>query len=296
MHNTNLFLLFPLVSSISYTLSAILFKRAMEQGVSAWYINFLSNIASFVLVIPIFFIVDKSPFHFSILPPLLASVIFMVGQLASLLALQKGDVSVATPLLGTKVLFVALFTIIVIHQPISLMLWTAAGCTAGGFFLLCGPKTQSRRKFTATVAFSLVCAASFAFCDILIQKWAPSYGAGQFLIWLFLLNALVSFFFIPAFKTSWRTYPGTVWRPLLFGVLFVAIQAVLMGIALSWFGNATATNIVFSLRGIWSVIMIIIWKFGAFFNNAEKNAGTSMMISRLAGSGLLFVAIVLILL
>jgi hypothetical protein len=65
-----------------------------------------------------------------------------------------------------------------------------------------------------------------------------------------------------------------------------------MGVALSYFGNATAVNIVFSSRGIWSVL--IVWRFGALFDNKESFAGKSAMFARLAGSTLLFAAIALV--
>jgi drug/metabolite transporter (DMT)-like permease len=216
----------------------------------------------------------------------------MVGQMASVLALKQGDVSVATPLLGMKVLLVAIFTVIVLCQPVSLGLWAAAFMATFAFVLLRGPKGRSRSNFLSTVLYSLLCAASFALCDILIQKWAPSCGSGKFLALMFMIIAVLSLGFVPFFRFKPFSYSLLTWKWLWWGISCIAVQAVGMGIALSYFGNATATNIVFSSRGIWSVL--IVWRLGAFFGNTEREAGARTMVARLAGSTLLFAAIALV--
>ena len=286
------YLLLPFLSSIIYAFSAVIFKKVLDAGTDPWFINFLSNAATCVLALPLLF---ADPMPLGAMPlarPLIAGVIFMVGQMASVLALKQGDVSVATPLLGMKVLLVALFTVTVLHQPVSPGLWAAAFMAAFAFVLLRGPQGGSRSNFMSTVLYSLLCAASFALCDILIQKWAPSCGSGKFLTLMFIIIAVLSLVFVPIFRAGPLSYSLKTWKWLGWGILFIALQAIGMGIALSYFGNATATNIVFSSRGIWSVL--IVWRLGALFGNKEKDAGKKTMVARLAGSTLLFAAIVLV--
>jgi EamA-like transporter family. len=286
------YLLLPFVSSIIYTFSAVIFKKLLDDGVNPWFINFLSNVATCVLALPLLFADPMLMHSMPFVRPLIAGLVFMVGQMASLLALKHGDVSVATPLLGMKVLLVALFTVIVLYQPVSPGLWAAAFMATFAFVLLRGPKSRSRSNFLSTVLYSLLCAASFALCDILIQKWAPSCGSGKFLTLMFIIIAVLSLVFLPFFRLEPLSYSSKAWKWLSWGIFFIALQALGMGIALSYFGNATATNIVFSSRGIWSVL--IVWRFGALFGNKEKEAGTNTMIARLAGSTLLFAAIALV--
>lgn len=287
-----LFLLLPFASSVIYTLSAVIFKKVLDNGVNPWFINFLSNVATCVLALPLL-AADPMPLHgMPLVRPLMAGLVFMVGQMASLLALKQGDVSVATPLLGTKVLLVALFTVLVLGQPVSFKLWAAAFLTTFALVLLRGPKGGSRTNFLSTVLYSLLCAASFALCDILIQKWAPSCGPGKFITVMFIFVAFSSLVFLPFFRLAPLSYDKKTWKWLCYGIVFIAVQALGMGIALSYFGNATATNIVFSSRGIWSVL--IVWRFGKLFGNREKEAGPRTMVARLAGSTLLFAAIALV--
>jgi drug/metabolite transporter (DMT)-like permease len=287
-----LYLFLPFISSIIYTFSAVIFKKILDAGVNPWFINFLSNVATCVLALPLLFV---DPMPLTAMPfwqPLIAGLVFMVGQMASVLALKQGDVSVATPLLGMKVLLVAVFTVIVLCQPVSPGLWAAAFMATFAFVLLRGPRGRSRSNFLSTVLYSLLCAASFALCDILIQKWAPSCGSGKFLTLMFIIIAVASIGFIPFFRFGPLLYSSNTWKWLWWGALCIALQAIGMGIALSYFGNATATNIVFSSRGIWSVL--IVWRLGAMFGNREREAGTKAMVARLAGSTLLFAAIALV--
>jgi drug/metabolite transporter (DMT)-like permease len=163
---------------------------------------------------------------------------------------------------------------------------------AFAFVLLRGPGGRSRKNFLSTVLYSLLCASSFALCDILIQKWAPSCGSGKFLAVMFIIIAAASLVFVPFFRLEPLSYSSNTWKWLGLGTLCIALQALGMGIALSYFGNATATNIIFSSRGIWSVL--IVWRLGALFGNNEREAGAKTMAARLAGSTLLFAAIALV--
>lgn len=286
------YLFLPLFSSILYTVSVIIFKKILKTGVNSWVINFLSNIASGTLAVPFYFVDPLSSHHASFFQPFIVGLLFLVGQTTSFFALKSGDVSVATPLLGIKVILVALFTVIVLAQPVSLELWVAAFLASSAFILLRGPRDQVHTNFTATVAYSFISALCFALCDILIQKWAPAYGSGKFLALMFMSVSIYSLGFIPFFRTAPLSYSSATWRWLIAGVLFIALQTIGMAIALSYFGNATEVNIIYSLRGIWSVLLV--WWFGQWFENREKDAGKTTMVARLVGSMLLFAAIVLI--
>jgi hypothetical protein len=59
------------------------------------------------------------------------------------------------------------------------------------------------------------------------------------------------------------------------------------------FGNATATNVLYSSRGLWSVV--VVWAVGHWFSNREQQLGASVLRWRLAGALLMITAIALIL-
>ena len=66
----------------------------------------------------------------------LPAMLFFAGQVFTLLALSTGDVSVATPVLGVKILLVALLTAVLIGDPIGARLWTAAALSTTAIALL----------------------------------------------------------------------------------------------------------------------------------------------------------------
>ena len=60
------------------------------------------------------------------------------------------------------------------------------------------------------------------------------------------------------------------------------------------FHNATAANVIYSSRGLWSVVAV--WAIGHWFANRERHLGAEVLRWRLAGAGLMMAAIALVLL
>lgn len=287
-----LYLLLPLISAITYTFAAMLFKKIMENGGNIWYINFLSNIGTFILAVPFYFLSSHSAGDVDYLKPLFTSLIFIAGQTFSLLSLKYGDVSVATPLLGAKVIMVAFFTVLLLGIPVPVLWWVASVLAVIALALLRGNSEQTKKSFVPTVVFSLLCSLCFALCDIYIQKWAPAFGADRFISVMFFIIAVLSFGFIPMFRKSKMLFPSPVSWWLGISIACISVQGVAMAVALSRFGNATAINIVFSSRGMWSVLFI--WWLGRFFGNDERLLGRRVFWERLIGATLILAAIVLV--
>src|SRR6185503_11477207 len=111
-------LVLPLTAALLYVFGALLVKRSGDFGVGVWRTAFISNLTSamiFQLLLPL-----GGPFHPERLwQPALLGAVFLVAQLLNYLALERGDVSVATPVLGLKIILVALFTTLLLAQGIS---------------------------------------------------------------------------------------------------------------------------------------------------------------------------------
>ena len=58
--------------------------------------------------------------------PLIGGLLFLAGQVFTFLALNSGDVSVATPVLGVKIVLVALSSVLLLPDPVPLRWWIAA--------------------------------------------------------------------------------------------------------------------------------------------------------------------------
>src|SRR3954468_16686743 len=94
----------PLISAAIYSFAALSLKRATGNGAGPWRISFVTNWIQAAFFAP-FWLLGGSPFAWVRLwHPATVGVIFFVGQILTFLALSRGDVSVTTPVLGTKVI------------------------------------------------------------------------------------------------------------------------------------------------------------------------------------------------
>ena len=113
--------------------------------------------------------------------PVVAGLLFFAGQVFTLLALTTGDVSVATPVLGVKILLVALLSVVLIGDPIGARLWTAAALSSVAIALLNLSPGHPHRRVARTIVLAALGAAAYACFDVLVQKFSPVWGTGRFL-------------------------------------------------------------------------------------------------------------------
>ena len=290
--NNSWFLLFPLASAFGYALSALFLKKAMEEGAGVLRTGFVANLAMGILFLPIYFFREGTPLTEPWYAPVLAASFFFLGQIFTFLALRKGDVSVATPLMGSKVLFVAFFSVILLPEAIPLSWWLAAFLTFWSLWLLRVGRPADKKRLWLSIVFAVSSALSFAVCDVLVQRYGEVWGFERFIPLVFGMVALGSFAFIPFFNAPLRKIPRKAWPWLAPGAVLLSFQALGMAYALTNYGSATAVNVVYSLRGIFSVLLVIY--IGSYFGNTEGHAGSRVMLRRLISGVLIFLAVILI--
>lgn len=282
----------PLLSAFTYALSAMLFKRAMHQNVGPWRICFVSNLVMGLGFALLWLWGTKSGGLPVLWQPALAGLLFFSGQVFNFLAIDRGDVSVATPLLGVKVFLVAVFSTLLLREPVPLAWWLASGLTFSAVWLLRGGTQALRKRILPSVFFALLSSASFALSDVLVQRYAPACGINGFLPPMFAVNAGLSFFLLPLFRGSLFRLPPSTWRWLLSGAVLFAISASAVLWTIASFGQATAVNIAYSARGVFSVL--IVWWAGTHFGNHERHLGRAEMLKRLCAAALIVAAIALV--
>ncbi len=286
-------ILLPLSAALLYVVGALLVKRSGDFGVGAWRTAFLSNLTSallFQLLLPL-----GGTFHLNLLwQPALLGGLFLLGQLLNFLALQRGDVSVATPVLGLKIILVALFTTLLLKQVVPPLLWTAAGLSSLAIALLNRTGGAKHHHIVSTILYAGTSAAMFALLDVLLQTWAPTWGAGRLLPVIMLFVAVFSVALIPFFHAPLKAIPRPAWGWLMGGCVVIGSQSLLFVMAIAKFHNATSANVVYSTRGLWSVVAV--WVIGHWFANRERHLGADVLRWRLAGALFMMAAIVLVLL
>jgi drug/metabolite transporter (DMT)-like permease len=281
----------PLLAAFGYTFAALMLKRATECGVGPWRVTFLTNWAAALVFAP-WWLSGGLPFSWENLGhALITGALFFVGQILTFLALSRGDVSLTTPVLGTKVLFVALLAIVFGSDRLTPSLWFAAALTTIATALLGTERRVDRARLWPSLVFGFAAAMCYASTDVLMQEWVKDWGFGHFAPVMFLSIAVFSFTLVPFFRAPISAMPPSSLRWAIVGGLTLGLQATGMAYSISVFREVTTTNILYNTRGIWSVI--IVWAIGHWFANTEREHGTAVMLRRLFGALLLLGAVFL---
>lgn len=279
----------PLLNALVYTLAALCIKRATTHGIGPWRTTFITNLALFLGAFPLWFFGRPLDSLMVLLVPLGAGVLFFLGQLLTCLAIHRGDVSLLTPLLGTKVVFVAIIVSLCLGESLSLSIWVGAILSTVAILLMRGGKSIDRRKAMVTIYLGVGSALSFAGTDSVMQAYGHDLGFHKMAAGTFSGVMLCSFVLVPFFSSNVGSISTPTWKWMGLGAALMLVQAGLMAYVLSSYGKATEVNIIYSSRGIWSVVLV--WWIGHWFSNEEKSLGRGVMLRRLVGSLLLIGAI-----
>lgn len=285
--------IFPLLAALLYAFGALVLKRSSDLGVGLWRTTFVANLIVAALF-SVLWLLGGPPVEKELLwqPGVIAMCLF-IGQLSQFLALEKGDVSVAVPVFGLKVVLVAFLTPFLIGEAVGAKLWIAAFLSVVGITCLNRKDADKPpRNLLITFIAGGIGAVAFAVFDVLVQKWGPSWGAGRLLPCIFWINALLSFGLIFRFSAPLSKIPGKAWPWLAGGSALLGVQSITFVSTLAVFGKATNANIVYASRGLLSVVLV--WMVGHWFQNAEQHLGPKVMRWRLIGALLMLSAIVLV--
>lgn len=288
-------LLIPLACAFTYVMAALAFKRAAELGVGVWRTTFVANWTAFLAFLPLWFAAGRPVAEPALYwQPALAAAFFLFGQSSLFLALKHGDVTVTTPVMGSKVIMVALFTVMLGVGEIPLRWWIGAGLSAAAVLLLhLGRGAGATRSIGRTVLLAWLSASSYGLGDVCIQKWAPGWGASAFAPAMFGWVAVYSLVLIPVFSAPLRAMSGQAWRWVGLGSALMAVNNAGIVLAIGIWGGATAVNIVYSARGLVSVV--VVWAIGHWFQSREQHHDPAVLRNRLIGAALMLAAIVLVL-
>jgi drug/metabolite transporter (DMT)-like permease len=290
--NSHYALLFPLTSALLYVIGALLLRRAADFGVGFWRTTFVANVICAAAFSVLWLLGGK--FHPQLLwQPAAVAVLFMFGSVMNFISLDKGDVSLATPVLGIKIVLVAVFSALITGDWGRSTLWIAAVLSTSAIALLNWSRGARHHHVTLTILAAGASAASFALFDVLVQKWSPAWGVGRFPPTMLGFVAIFSCGAIPQFPSPLAAISGRAWPWLLSGSIVLAAQSVVFVSSVAAFGNATAANVVYSSRGLWSVVLV--WVIGHWFGNTEQQLGSGILRWRLIGAVLMLAAIALVL-
>ncbi|MEM1440702.1 MAG: DMT family transporter [Verrucomicrobiota bacterium] len=285
------YLLLPLAAAIIYALGSILIKRALAEGVTMDQSFHLTNFAVGILFIPLFFFEEKSIEFSALWKPIVMGGTFFVGTWLTFIGIKRGDVSLVTPLMGTKVVFVALGVVLLTGKVPSFALWVAAFLTAAGILVMGIADMKKGHHVIFTILITLMSAAVFGLCDVLVSWWSPQFGAPTFLATGSLVVGLLSAILWLCQGRPNLHLPKASGKWAWSGAISVGVQAICMGVALSFFNDATGINVVYASRGLWVIALVVF--LGSAFGNREHHETGRAFFWRVGGTVMLTVAIVI---
>ena len=268
-----------------YALGYLELKGSIHHGATSKRVNIFSNYAMAAWSLPLALLAFALPTHPN-LPSTLAAIgaglSLFIGRICTVKALANADLSISAPLLGTKTILVALFSILLLHTPVGWKLLTAAALTVISLTLLQTGPDHNRHHRHSAVGWAMGASVLFALVDVLTQGYARQAGVAFFQPMMFVVLATMT-----PLLGSTPPAPPLARKRLLLGGAVIGLQAPLVIMLIGLFGQATLINILYATRTIWSVA-IDAWK-------GEGNA-REFWPARLGGSLLLLAAIILALL
>lgn len=301
----------PLLCGFAFPVAAWLLKRAMERSRDPWGVLLVSNVAAalpFALALAADVALpgtaEAGPSPRAVLSPVPASAclcgaFFFAGQVAGYLSLARGDLSLAIPVQGVKVVLVALFALAFLGQSAGWRLWLAAVLVPASLYFLRGhpPGRREERRHHATVALALSAAAAFAALDTGVQAWARESGFLRFGFQVFSLQALLSLglWFMPGRAGRFR-YGLRTWGLLLAGALGMALITFAIVGSIAFSGRAAWVNVLFNSRVLWGAALPLLVGRLVASPEAVRPGGRRLLGARLVGAGLMLASIALALL
>jgi drug/metabolite transporter (DMT)-like permease len=289
----------PFLCALAFPAGAYLLKRALESGRDGWGVLILSNLAvTAFFVPPLLWIRPGFPPLELLYQPFLCGMFFFAGQAAAYRSFT-GDLSVALPAQGSKVLWIALFTWIFLGQSPGWKIWAAAILALLAFYFLRErpPGKAESRKLFATLWTATLAAVLLAALDTGIQAWSPSWNLWVFGFWTFLFQGVFSMalWLFPAGRKMFAYSPGT-WKAALGGAAIMAAISLGLVWAIHASGKAAWVNVLFSSRVLAGVLFVWIGGRALRIPEADRPGSGRILANHLAGAALMMAAIVLVLL
>ena len=216
-------------------------------------------------------------------------VLFFLGQWFSARSLKGGDLAVHSSALGFKVVIVGACSMLVGLEAESLQLVLGVLLAVFAVFLVSGGSLEGWKANRATVGYTLLACLFFGLNDFLTGWQSREIGAGRWLTLMMASSGLVSLgVLVQSRKQSLIVIRNSTVAFWVLGAgLLLGIQALLVNLAFSQYGQPTLSNVVYSSRGVMAV---------AFVYLIGQRSNGRLMQRQIAGSILMMAALIVVLL
>ncbi len=279
------------IAALGYAIAATLSKHALAQGAGILRLSFVANWL-FLPVFALLLIGHEFSFPLSYIGfPLLTGLFFFLGQMFTFAAIRLGDISLQTPVMGTKTVFVVLIALALGTEPISKSIILAAVVSMFGVALL-GFSGGGARRVGMTLCLALLSSLFFAATDMMVSAYGSQFNASVFIFIVILVNAVLSLLLVPFFDEPLIKMPKAAWTWVLVAGVIMAAQALLLNYTLAHYQNAAVFNVVYSTRGLWSVVIGVALAY--FLRMPTKKGDGRLWVMRLTGALMMCAAILIL--
>lgn len=288
-------ILFGFMAAICQSLSYISSKAFLHKysGENIRLLLISHSIMGFAAFIALPFVVGSSlpPFEKILLPLFGCAAFYMVAQASLFMALKTTEASRISPLLGLKIIFIAILSIIFLDKSFTIIQWAAVVIAIIAGVILNWSGTPPPWKSLLLILFACL---GYSLSDINIKILIEHlYDSSLFLAALYaaimayclcgFISVILLFFMKkPTFKMIKDTVPFTLFWSIAMISLFTcfAFVSVMLG------------NIIQSSRGIISIVIAVaIAKAG--YEHIEKKITTAIFIRRIVAAILMVASIVM---
>ncbi len=280
-----------MLQSLAYVFSRVFFSR---NGNSAWLLLVVSHAmmgAMALLAFPWLYPADVHWNRGVILGSVGAAGFYLVGQQALFMALRHMDASRLAPLLGAKILFLAVFTVFFGGAGLSYRQWLAVMLAAGGVYVLndAGGRLPWRGLLAVGVAVVGYSLSDLSIVSLVASTGLDSWRGSVFGVMLtYLLCGLALVPFLARLPAAAR--PETWRAALAYAVCWFAAMIFLYACFAEI--GAVFGNIVQSTRGLISIMLgLLLVRLGKY--EIERRAGWRVTLKRFAAATAMTSAIAL---
>jgi drug/metabolite transporter (DMT)-like permease len=285
-----------LVTALVYAVATFLMRKSVLQGIGLQTQLFFVGIAITAASVPLF-AVTGAPDPATIGPAVIAGAFFGLGQLFVTIAIVTGDASVQTSLMGTKVLWVALFSALLFGVSFPAKLLVSMALVVCAVFLIGFTKSARGHVSAVSMLAALGSAASYAITDSMLGSGryggidSAFFAAVTCTSGLAIVAVALIVGCFPASRVRHERTPVLLRarRRAALAAVVLAVQFVAFVSILAASGQAARMNILYSSRGLWSVVLVWL-----FVDHAGGHRPPDVILyQRAAGAAVLIVALVL---
>lgn len=212
-------------------------------------------------------------------------VFFFLGQWFSIQSVKSGDLAVHSSALGLKVLVVGFLSMWVGLEVGSWSLVMGSVLASLAVFLVAGASMTGWRNHRLTVGLTVLACLFFGLNDFLTGWQSREIGIARWLSLMMGTSGLISLVLLIHRRAElFAIFSSLVASPFILGAGFLlGLQALVVNLAFSTYGQPTLSNVVYSSRGVMAVIFLHLIGRKSAPGLAEKQvAGAALMTLALA--------------